>query len=80
MDWVLYFFPKTGNNSPAEDSLKPTIISNLKEKEVNTVSCLPSTLFSTYMTQMPQKTHSYFEVHENISCKRLSFKASFEIS
>lgn len=70
MDWVLYFFPKTGNSPPAEvalDSLKPTIITKLKEKEVNTVSCLPSTLFNTYMIQMPQKTHSYFEVQENIS-------------
>lgn len=70
MDCVLYFFPETGNSPPAQvalDSLKHTIISKLKEKEVNIVSCLPSTLFSTYMIQMPQKTHSYFEVQKNIS-------------
>lgn len=69
MDWVLYFFPKTGNSPPAEaalDSLKPTIITKLKEKEVNIVSCLPSTLFNTCIIQMPQKTRSFFEVQENI--------------
>lgn len=63
-------FLKKGNSPAAEvapHSLKHTIIRELKEKEMNIVSCLPDILFSTYMIRMPQKAHSYFEVQENIS-------------
>lgn len=70
MDWALYFFSNTGNNPLVKvslHSLEYTIIRKVKEKNRNFESCLPNIIFGTYMTQMPQKTHSYFEVQENIS-------------